>query len=103
MELKTKTKEDCIPWTGQHEILAATCEFSLMLSGTCIMDIHKPNARFAIGRNMLKEQTRDNSYYYNQCAGLFGLEQKSLNCVYHIFLTDLVASTCDRNADLVWT
>ena len=33
---------------------------------------------------MLKEQTRDNSYYYNHCAGLFGREQKSLNFVYHI-------------------
>jgi len=33
MELKAKTKEDCIPWGGQHEIWAAACEFSLMLSG----------------------------------------------------------------------
>jgi len=46
MELKTKTKEDCIPWTG-HEIWAAACEFSLMLSGTYIMDIHKHAAHIS--------------------------------------------------------
>jgi len=51
---------------------------------------------------MLKEQTRNNSCHHNHCTGLFGLEQKSLNFVYHIFLTDLVASTCDTNADPVW-
>ena len=47
MELKTKTKEDCIPWAEQHEIWAAACEFSLMLSGTYIMDIHKHAAHIS--------------------------------------------------------
>jgi hypothetical protein len=47
MELKTKTKEDCI------------CELSVNLKRT----EHQPNARSATSRSILKEQTRNNSYY----------------------------------------